>query len=43
VIYKFSKLATVFAPGKPFQERIVFGGKAGVYPNETPFRRSTLG
>ncbi len=30
-------------PGKPFQSRLMIAGKAGVYPNEAPFRCSTLG
>jgi hypothetical protein len=43
VIYKFSYQAKVFAPGKPFQPSLMFVGKAIVYPNELPFRCSTLG
>ncbi len=30
-------------PGNPFQSSLMFEGKAGAYPNETPFRCSTLG
>jgi hypothetical protein len=34
--------ASVFVPGKPFQPSLMFAGKAGAYPSETPFRCSTL-
>jgi len=43
VSYKFLLSARVFAPHKPFQGRIVFVGKAGVCPSETPFRCSLSG
>jgi hypothetical protein len=33
----------VFVACKPLQDNIVFVGKAGVYPSETPYRCSTLG
>jgi hypothetical protein len=33
----------VFVPGKPFQPCLMFVGKAGAYPSETPFRGSTIG
>jgi hypothetical protein len=33
----------VFVLGKPFQPSLMFEGKAGAYPSEAPFRRSTLG
>jgi hypothetical protein len=32
------ELASVFAPGKPFQPNLMFPGKAGTYPNEEPLR-----
>jgi len=35
---------TVFVPCKPFQESIVFDGKAGgAYPSKTPFRKARVG
>jgi hypothetical protein len=33
----------VFGPGKPFQPRLTFVGKAGAYQSEASFRPSTLG
>ncbi len=33
----------MFVHGKPLLPRVTFAGKAGAYPNETPFRCSTLG
>jgi hypothetical protein len=33
----------MFAPCKPLQDSIVFAGKAGAYPSETPFRCSAPG
>jgi len=33
----------MFVPGKPFQPSLMFASKAGAYPNEAPFRCSTLG
>jgi hypothetical protein len=35
-------LLILFVPGKPFQPSLMFAGKAGAYPNEAPFRCSTL-
>ncbi len=32
----------MFAPGKSFQDSIVFAGKAGAYPSEAPFKCSIL-
>jgi hypothetical protein len=43
VSYDFSKYARVFVPGKPFQPSLMFGGKAGAYPREAPFRCYTQG
>jgi hypothetical protein len=43
VIYKFSKYARVFVPGKFFQPSLMFVGKPGAYPIEEPFRCCTLG
>ena len=31
----------MFVPGKPFQPSLMFAGKAGAYPIEAPFGRST--
>jgi len=33
----------VVVPGKPFQNSLMFAGKAGAYPSKAPFRPSTLG
>jgi hypothetical protein len=41
--YDFSKYVIVVVLGKPFQLILVFVGKAGAYPSETPFRCSTQG
>ncbi len=38
VIYKCSYLARVFVYRKHFQPCLLFVGKAGVYPSESPFR-----
>jgi hypothetical protein len=43
VIYEFSLQARVFVLGKPFQPGLMFAAKTGAYPNEIPFRCSTLG
>ncbi len=40
VIYKCSKQAIVFVPGKP---RMMFVSKARAYPSEASFRCSTKG
>jgi hypothetical protein len=33
----------MFAPGKPFEDNVVFAGKEGAYFSGTPFMISTLG
>jgi hypothetical protein len=33
----------VFAPGKTFHDSIMFTGKAGAYPRESPFKCFTMG
>ncbi len=43
VLYKFTLLARVFVPAKPFKASLMHAGKAGTYPKEEPFRCSSLG
>jgi hypothetical protein len=42
VIYKFSKEAVVFVPGRPYKPSLMFVGKDGAYQSGAPFRWSTL-
>jgi hypothetical protein len=39
----FFKEAIMLVLGKPFLDSIMFTGKAGAYPSETPFRCPPLG
>ena len=43
VSYDFFNKARAFVPGKALRPSLMFVGKAGVYPNEALFTRSTLG
>jgi hypothetical protein len=42
VMYKFSELARVFVPGRPFWLSLMFVSKVRAYLSETPFSCSTL-
>jgi hypothetical protein len=38
VTYEWAQLASVLAPGSPFQTNLMFVGKARAYPSETFFQ-----
>ncbi len=42
IIYKWLLKDRVFALVKPFQPSLMFARNAGAYPNEAPFRSSSL-
>jgi len=36
VTCEWAQQARVFVPGKPYQQSLMFVGKAGAFPSETP-------